>query len=70
MQQYYNKRNLQSRVALIRKLHEFRLEEGSHMANHIDRFDELTLSMEALGDVMDEYRKMTIFLGTFSAEYE
>ena len=40
------------------------------MASHIDRFHELTLSMEAVGETMDEGRKLTILLGSFPAEYE
>lgn len=39
-------RNLQNSVALTRRLHEFYLDEGSNMASHIDRFDELTLSIK------------------------
>nr|CCA17671.1 putative polyprotein [Albugo laibachii Nc14] len=46
------------------------MEEGSNMANHIDRFDEHTLSMEEFEGVMDEYRKVTILLESLPADYE
>ncbi|KAJ0392280.1 hypothetical protein ATCC90586_011623 [Pythium insidiosum] len=70
LRDYYVKRSLQNRVALTRRLHEFRMEEGSNMASHLDRFDELVLSMEAVGDKMDEARQLTILLGSLPQEYE
>ena len=70
LRDYYNKTNLQNRVALTRRLHEFRMDEGGDMVSHLDRFDELVLSMEAVGDTMDDARQMTVLLSSLPAEYE
>ena len=70
LRDFYNKRNLQNRVALTRRLHEFRMDEGGDMVSHLDQFDELVLSMEAVGDAMDEARQITILLSSLPAEYE
>lgn len=64
LQEYYNKRNPQNMIALTKQLHEFRMEEGSSMTRHLDRFNELVLSMEVVGDAMNEARQLTILLGS------
>ena len=40
------------------------------MVSHLDRFDELVLSMEAVGDTMDEARQMTVLLSCLPADYK
>ncbi|KAJ0389295.1 hypothetical protein P43SY_011789 [Pythium insidiosum] len=70
LREYYNRSNLQNRIALTRKLHDFKMEEGSNMASHLDRFGELVVAMEAVGDAMDESRQLVILLGSLPAEYE
>ena len=49
LREYYNRSNLQNRITLTRKLHDFRMEEGTSMATHLDRFGELVTAMEAVG---------------------
>jgi hypothetical protein len=46
------------------------MEEGSSMSNHLDRFGELVVAMEAVGDRLDESRQLVILLGSLPAEYE
>uniref|UniRef100_A0AAV1UXA6 Polyprotein n=1 Tax=Peronospora matthiolae TaxID=2874970 RepID=A0AAV1UXA6_9STRA len=70
LRDYYNKTNLQNRVPMTRLLHEFRMHEGGDMVSHLGRFDELFLSMEAVGDAMDEARQMTVLLSSIPAKYE
>lgn len=50
---YDRKRNVQNRVALTQKIHESRMEDLSAMASYIDRFDDHTLRIEGVGDMMD-----------------
>lgn len=38
--------------------------------SNLDHFDELVLSMDAVGDAMDEARLMTVLLGRLPADYE
>lgn len=40
------------------------------MAAHLDRFDELVVSMEAVGEPMDEARQLVILLGSPTSEYD
>ncbi|DAZ98757.1 TPA: hypothetical protein N0F65_003813 [Lagenidium giganteum] len=46
------------------------MEEGSNMASHLDKFDELVVSMGAVGDVMDEARLWTVLLGSLPNDIE
>ncbi|DBA00738.1 TPA: hypothetical protein N0F65_001209 [Lagenidium giganteum] len=52
-----------------RRLHEFKMGEGSSIATHLDRFGELVMAMEAVGDAMDATRQMVILLGSLPQEY-
>ncbi|DAZ99707.1 TPA: hypothetical protein N0F65_000885 [Lagenidium giganteum] len=70
LRDYYNRSNLQNRITLTRKLHEFKMDSGSTMADHLDRFGELVVSMEAVGDPLYQARQMVIPLGSLPAEYE
>ena len=70
LRDYYNRSNLQNRVALTRKLHEFKMEEGCSMSNHLDRFGELVVAMEAVGDALDSSRQLVILLGSLPPEYD
>lgn len=67
---YYNRRNLHNRIALTRLLHEFKMEKGSSMSAHIDRFEELIVSMEAVGEPADEQRQTVVLLGIVPSEYD
>jgi hypothetical protein len=46
------------------------MEDGSSMAAHLDRFDELVVAMEAVGDAMDEPRQLVILLGSLPSSYD
>ncbi|DAZ95324.1 TPA: hypothetical protein N0F65_002431, partial [Lagenidium giganteum] len=70
LRDHYNRSNLQNRITLTRKLHEFKMDTGSRMASHLDRFGELVVSMEAVGDPLDQQRQMVILLGSLPTEYE
>ncbi|DAZ96255.1 TPA: hypothetical protein N0F65_012558 [Lagenidium giganteum] len=67
---YYNRSNLQNQITLTRKLHEFKMDSGITIANHLDRFGELVVSMEAVGNPLYQARQMVILLGSLPAEYE
>ncbi|KAF1336396.1 Integrase catalytic core protein, partial [Globisporangium splendens] len=64
LSEYYNRRNLQNRVTLTRRLHEFRMDPGASMETHLDNFDELVIAMQAVGDQIDEPRQLVILLGS------
>ncbi|DAZ94964.1 TPA: hypothetical protein N0F65_000059 [Lagenidium giganteum] len=46
------------------------MEDGNSMATHLDRFGELVMAMEAVGDAMDATRQLVILLGSLPQEYD
>lgn len=70
LHQFYNRSNIQNRVALTRRLHEFKMDTSLTMSEHLDKFDELVLAMEAVGDAIDQTRQLVILLGSLPAEYD
>ncbi|GMF29764.1 unnamed protein product [Phytophthora fragariaefolia] len=43
LREYYNRTTLHNRVAMTKRLLEFKMEDGSSMAKHLDAFDEVLL---------------------------
>ncbi|DAZ96500.1 TPA: LOW QUALITY PROTEIN: hypothetical protein N0F65_008367, partial [Lagenidium giganteum] len=54
VERYFAKRNLHNRIQLRKKLHEFRLAQGDNISEHMLKFDNLVMAMEAIGDLMTE----------------
>ncbi|DAZ96483.1 TPA: hypothetical protein N0F65_008350 [Lagenidium giganteum] len=70
LRDYYNRSNLQNRILMTRRLHEFAMESGSTMASHLDRFGELFLAMEAVGEPLDPACQMVLLFGSLPPEYD
>lgn len=70
LKEFYNRSTLHNRVAITKRLHEFRMDDGAGMAAHLDKFDELIVAMEAVGDPLDAARQLVILLGSLPAQYE
>ncbi|OWY97971.1 LOW QUALITY PROTEIN: polyprotein, partial [Phytophthora megakarya] len=68
--EYYNRTTLHNRVTLTRRLHEFKMENGSTMSKHLDAFDELVVGLQTLGEPVDEARQLVVLLSSLPAEYE
>ncbi|GMF23663.1 unnamed protein product [Phytophthora fragariaefolia] len=47
----------------------YQMEPGTRFAVHVDRFKELVLQMETIGEALDETRKLVLRLGRLTAEY-
>ncbi|GMF42779.1 unnamed protein product [Phytophthora fragariaefolia] len=45
------------------------MEPGSRFSVHVDRFKELALQMETIGEALDETRQLVLLLGSLTAEY-
>ncbi|OWZ02292.1 polyprotein [Phytophthora megakarya] len=45
--EFYNRTTMHSRVTMTRRLHEFKMEDGSTMARHLDKFGELIEKKES-----------------------
>ena len=70
LQEFYNRSNLHNRISVTKKLHEFCMDTNEAMASHLDKFDELVVSMEAMGEPLDPERQLVILLGSIPSEYE
>ncbi|OWZ06259.1 polyprotein [Phytophthora megakarya] len=46
--EFYNRTTMHNRVTMTRRLHEFKMEDGSTIARHLDKFGELIMGLQAL----------------------
>ncbi|CAI5734061.1 unnamed protein product [Peronospora farinosa] len=67
---FFAKKNLHNRVQLRKELHEFVMETGASLMDHLLKFDELCLKLGAAGDIMDDDEKIVLLLGSLSSEYD
>ncbi|OWZ17949.1 polyprotein [Phytophthora megakarya] len=67
---YYNRTTLHNRVAMTRRLREFKMEEATPMAKLLDAFNELVVGRQMLGGPVDEARQMVERMGSLPLEYE
>ncbi|OWZ01945.1 Integrase, catalytic core protein [Phytophthora megakarya] len=68
--EFYNRTTMHNRMAMTRRLHEFKMEGESTMAGHLDKFDELIVGLQTLGEPLDDSRQLVILLSSLPAEYE
>ncbi|POM81605.1 Rve domain containing hypothetical protein [Phytophthora palmivora] len=67
---FYNRTTMANRVTMTLRLHEFKMEDGTTMPKHLDRFDELIVGLQTLGEPLDEDRQLDILISSLPAEYE
>ncbi|GMF15576.1 unnamed protein product [Phytophthora lilii] len=70
LKNFFSKKNLHNRVQLRKQLHEFSMESGADLMEHMLNFDELCLKLSAAGDNVSEDEKMAILLGSLPSEYD
>ncbi|GMF54587.1 unnamed protein product [Phytophthora fragariaefolia] len=56
LEEQFNRNALMNRLIVTKKLHNFKMEPGTRFAVHVDRFKELALQMETIGEALDETR--------------
>ena len=56
LREFDNRTTLYNRVTVTRRLHEFKMDGGTVMAEHFDSFDELVVGLQTLGEHVDETR--------------
>nr|CCA27191.1 putative polyprotein [Albugo laibachii Nc14] len=67
---FHLRRNIHNRVQKKKELYEFKLGKGGNVMNHFQQFEDLCLSMEALGSYKDEEEKLVFLLGSLSEDYD
>ncbi|OWZ04219.1 Integrase, catalytic core protein [Phytophthora megakarya] len=66
---FYNRTTMHNRVTMTRRLHEFKMEDGSTMARHLGTFGELIVGLQTLDELLDDSRQLIIRLSSLPAEY-
>ena len=66
---FFAKKNLHNRVKLRKEVHEFVMETGASLMDHLLKFDELCLNLGAAGDSMNDDEKLVLLLGSLSSDY-
>lgn len=69
LQEQFNWNTLKNRVLVAKRLHNFKMEDGTRFAEHVDKFKELVMKMEAIGEPLDETRQIVLLLGSLTDEY-
>ncbi|GMF50088.1 unnamed protein product [Phytophthora fragariaefolia] len=69
LEEQFNRNTLKNRLIVTKKLHNFKMEPGTRFAVHVDRFKELVLQMETIGEALGETRQLVLLLGSLTAEY-
>ncbi|GMF20196.1 unnamed protein product [Phytophthora fragariaefolia] len=69
LEEQFNWNTLKNRLIVSKKLHNFKMEPGTRFAVHVDRFKELVLQMETIGEALDVTRQLVLLLGSLTAEY-
>uniref|UniRef100_H3H7F9 CCHC-type domain-containing protein n=1 Tax=Phytophthora ramorum TaxID=164328 RepID=H3H7F9_PHYRM len=70
LREFYNRTTLHNRVTMTRRLHDFKMDDGTSMAKHLDDFDELVVGLQTMGEPVDEARQLVVLLSSLPAEYE
>ncbi|OWY92235.1 Integrase, catalytic core protein, partial [Phytophthora megakarya] len=68
--EFYKRTTMHNRVTMTRQLHEFKIEDGSTMARHLEKFDEPIVGLQTLVEPLDDSRQLVILLSRLPAEYE
>ncbi|KAG3061015.1 hypothetical protein PC128_g14670 [Phytophthora cactorum] len=69
LEEHFNKKMLKNRLLVTKKLHSFKMEPGTKFAVHVDKFKEVALQMESIGESLDETRRLVVLLGSLTDEY-
>ncbi|GMF32577.1 unnamed protein product [Phytophthora lilii] len=69
LEEQFNKATLKNRLVITKKLHNFKMEPGTKFAVHVDRFKELVLQLQTIGETLDETRQLVLLLGSLTDEY-
>ncbi|CAH0493052.1 unnamed protein product, partial [Peronospora farinosa] len=64
------RQSMHNRVHLRRQLHEFKLAKGGSIMDHFLRFDELCMTMQAVGQEISADEQLVIRLGSLTRDFD
>uniref|UniRef100_A0AAV1U517 Polyprotein n=1 Tax=Peronospora matthiolae TaxID=2874970 RepID=A0AAV1U517_9STRA len=67
---FFLRQSMHNRVQLRRQLHEFKLAKGGSIMDHFLRFDELCMTMQAVGQEISQDEHLVILLGSLTRDYD
>ena len=70
LKNFFLRRSIHNRVQMRRQVHEFKMEKGSNVMTHLLKFDELCMSMQAIGDEIKADEQLVLLLGSLSEDYD
>jgi hypothetical protein len=69
LDEQFNRSTLKNRPHVTKKLYNVTMEPGTRFQVHVDQFKELVLTMETIGEPLDETRQLVLLLGSLTEEY-
>lgn len=70
LKNFFLRRSLHNRIQKKRELHEFKMKKGGCVMDHFLRFDELCMSMQAIGASIDLDEQLVVLLGSMSEDFD
>ncbi|CAI5737955.1 unnamed protein product [Peronospora farinosa] len=70
LHKFYNRTTMNNRVTMTCRLHELKMDDSVTMTQYLDKFDELIIGLQSLGEPVDMARQLVILFSSLSAEYE
>ena len=62
LRRFFLRRSIHNRVQMRRQLHEFKMQKEGDVMDHFLKFDELCMSMQAIGDKVPRDKQLVIFI--------
>ena len=69
LKSFFLRRSIHNRVQMRRQLHEFKMQKEGSVMDHFLKFDELCMSVQAIGDEVAHDERLVILRGSLSDEY-
>ncbi|ETN14863.1 hypothetical protein PPTG_07113 [Phytophthora nicotianae INRA-310] len=69
-EEHFNKKTLNNRLLVTKKLNNFKMKPCTKFASHFDQFKEIVLHMESISESLYETRQLVLLLGSLTDEYK
>ncbi|KAE8999862.1 hypothetical protein PR001_g18941 [Phytophthora rubi] len=70
LQVQYNNNTLKNQIVVTKRLHRFKMEQGSKLSAHIDAFKNLVCELKGVGDEVPEPRQIVLLLGSLTEDFD
>lgn len=70
LRRFFVNQNLHNRVQLRKRLHDFKMNDGDNLMDHLLHFDDLCLRLSAVGDSLQDDERLVILLGSLPRDYD